>query len=174
MKIGIVSKSNTHLRVLSGVISESAAHSVAWVLSDKTAIAESCQQHATDLLLLDVLLLSKQEKQWLGELLEVITCPILVGAAKMDGNESAIFEAMRWGALDVAVIPDSQSDELGAHELLRKLSIISKLSSKERVTGKPQKPVSRAAATPTTGAAAPSATPCTSPTASSTRRATAS
>jgi two-component system response regulator WspF len=150
MKIGIVSQSNTNLRALSGVISASVDHSVAWVLSDKAAIAARCGQHAPDLLLLDVLILDKHDKQWLKELLELAACPIIVGAAKLDGNTSAIFEAMRWGALDVAVIPASQNDALGAHELLRKLSIISKLSARANTPRQPAQPVSQREATSAT------------------------
>ena len=118
------SKKNTNL--ITNLLSSSPDYAIISFISDIKKIEGECKKHCPDMLLLDISI-SDETGKYVQQLMDNYPCTILLVTSEVSGNESKIFEAMRWGAIDVAVIPNSINNTEAGKEFIRKLNVMSKL-----------------------------------------------
>jgi two-component system response regulator WspF len=138
MKIAIASNPDTDHQMLSKLISEVSDDEMLWVTEDEGKICDLCINNKPDLLLLDIAF-SEKPSDCVRCIQERSPCVILLIATKVEGNEPAIFEAMRWGALDVATIPASLKDKKSCRELMHKVDIMHTLADTPLASRVPKK-----------------------------------
>ena len=127
MKIAIANSSDADCSLFKRLISSIPEYELIWTTSNGDDITSACTNDKPDLLLLDVAF-SGKSSACIQSIMNDSPCTILLTANAVDGNEAQIFEAMRWGALDVAVSPESQKDIDNCKEFMRKLSIMNTLT----------------------------------------------
>lgn len=127
MKIAIANSSDSDCSLFKSLISSIPEYQIIWTTSKGDEITSACTNYKPDLLLLDVAFSGKAGAR-IQSIMNDSPCTILLTANAVDGNEAPIFEAMRWGALDVAVSPKSKKDDGICKEFMRKISIMSKLA----------------------------------------------
>ncbi|MCF7974088.1 MAG: chemotaxis response regulator protein-glutamate methylesterase [Phycisphaerae bacterium] len=143
MKIAIANSSDADCSLFKRLISSIPEYKTTWTTNRGDEITSACANNTPDLLLLDVAF-SGKSGACIQSIMNNSPCTILLTANAVDGNEARIFEAMRWGALDVAVSPKSLKDNDSCREFLRKVSIMSKLAHLKT----PAKPVCQATGIP--------------------------
>ena len=137
MKIAIASNPDTDYKMLSSLIASGSSHKIAWVTSDESGILDMCKEDHPDLLLFDIAF-SKNASNCVKSIMDESPCAILLMASAVEGNEPAIFEAMRWGALDVATIPESLQKKDTCKEFLRHVKVLGRLAGTEAANTKPK------------------------------------
>ena len=130
MKIAIANSSDEDCSLFKHLISSIPEYEIIWTTSNGDEITHDCINNKPDLLLLDVAF-SGKSGACIKSIMTDSPCTILLTANAVDGNEARIFEAMRWGALDVAVSPESEKEADSCREFMRKISIMSKLAHLE-------------------------------------------
>ncbi len=134
MKIAIASAPGRDDDILPCLTSSAPGHEVAWSITNENAILDMCLENKPDLLLLD-LSFTKTPSDCVRKIMESAPCLILLATSTVAGNEPTIFEAMRWGALDVATIPASSRKKDCCKELLHKIEMMSSLAEPVGLAG---------------------------------------
>jgi two-component system response regulator WspF len=139
MQIAIANNPNTDHKMLTELIESGSDHEVIWTASTRADLIASHKNNAPDLLLLDTRLSSKPS-DCVQDIMNTSPCVILLMTSAVEGNEGAIFEAMRWGALDVAIIPASPKDKDSCKDFMHKVDIMTTLAETRSTERKAEKP----------------------------------
>lgn len=131
MKIALAHSSMTECKTLASLIRSATEHAILWSATTGDKTMEMCRKEKPDLLLLDVNLPEAKGAEYTRQIMSESPCAILVITSAVDKDTPRIFECMKWGALDIAIIPKSKDDAKNYTDFLRKISIMNKITNPE-------------------------------------------
>ena len=133
MRIAIANRSPAAIDLIRLVLRGVPEHRVIWEAVDGAAAVAKCAADTPDVLLLDMALPGVSGVDVTRRIMEASPCRILIVTGAVKDNASRIFEAMRWGAIDVVGTPVMEGGSLkGEKELLQKMGVVQKLVGKGR------------------------------------------
>ncbi len=133
MRIAIANHSKKGIESIRNIITAAAApnYNIVWAASTASETIKKCAEDTPDLLLLDINFPDADGVKTTQRIMETSPCAILLITASVSDFAAGIFEAMRWGALDVApVLSCDESLAADTEELLRKISLLGKWMNK--------------------------------------------
>lgn len=106
---------------------------LAWVARDGAEAVAKCAEDLPDVVLMDLIMPVMDGVEATRRIMRETPCAILVVTATVSGNAGKVFEAMGHGALDAVATPALGTDGavFGGADLLKKISIVAKLLSKQ-------------------------------------------
>jgi len=106
---------------------------LAWVARDGAEAVAKCAEDLPDVVLMDLIMPVMDGVEATRRIMRETPCAILVVTATVSGNAGKVFEAMGHGALDAVATPELGTDGAvsGGADLLKKISIVAKLLSKQ-------------------------------------------
>jgi two-component system response regulator WspF len=125
MRIAIANTPPSAVVTLRMILSRAPHHVLSWVAKNAAEAVRMCAQDKPDLLLMGLLMPVADATACTLRIMKMSPCAILVVAVDYERQISEVFEVMGAGALDVVNVP-LPGNELGAHELLRKVEAIGK------------------------------------------------
>lgn len=146
MRIAIANSSRQTIDLIRQVLAPIPAHRVIWESENGIDTVGKCLADRPDLLLLDVVMPDMSGVEVTRRIMGESPCSILIVTATVDAHAARIFEAMRWGAIDVAPAPGFENGAItGGSALAHKISIVQKLLGKtpDVPTATQPKPVQR-------------------------------
>ncbi len=136
MRIAIVNDRVIAVEALRRVLLLAPEHQIAWVAREGTEAIAKCAKDTPDLILMDLIMPLIDGVEATRQIMKQSPCAIVIVSAYVGENSAKVFEAMRYGALDVVSTPvlgDSENPE-AAQLLLRKIETIAKLIGKSSST----------------------------------------
>lgn len=151
MRIAIVNDSALAIEVLRRVIATVPSCDVAWTAGDGKAAIEQCAIDTPDLILMDVVLPVMDGAEATRHIMERTPCAVVLVTSVVLEDAPWVFEAMRWGALDVVSTPTfGDGSEIEGADLLRKKiqTVATLIGKNERIVTAPSQPAPRASHLP--------------------------
>ncbi|GAT35052.1 two-component system, chemotaxis family [Terrimicrobium sacchariphilum] len=111
MRIAIVNDSLTAVALLKEVIAAEEGFAEAWVAVDGSEAVQKCRDDVPDIILMDLVMPVLGGVEATRQIMRETPCPILVVTGSVEGNVSAVFEAMGAGAVDAVTTPAFGSSE---------------------------------------------------------------
>jgi two-component system, chemotaxis family, response regulator WspF len=129
MRVGLAHDDPREVPALRRLIESVPDYRVVWVAVNGAEAAEKCRQRPPELVLMKLNLPVMDGVQATRVITENTGCPVLILTPALGDNSGRVFEAMGHGALDVVRAPvfGDSGEVSGGQELLRKMSVISRL-----------------------------------------------
>ena len=129
MDIAIVNDTLMAIEALKRVVLSQSGYKIAWIAYNGKEAVALAKNNTPDLILMDLMMPVMDGVEATRQIMQASPCAILVVTATVSGHSGKVFEAMGAGAVDAVntpiLTPLSYAD--GAHDLLHKINIISKL-----------------------------------------------
>lgn len=134
MRIAIVNHNSEAVERLRSVILQEPVNEIAWIASDGVEAIKKCKDDVPDLILMKLDLPGINGVETTREIMQNSPCAILIVTSAVKDNKSKVFEAMGYGALDVATVsyPAQDGSFQGKDTLLAKLGTVRKLIGEKR------------------------------------------
>jgi two-component system, chemotaxis family, response regulator WspF len=132
------------VEVLRRVIATVPDCDVVWTAGDGQAAIEQCAADTPDLILMDVVLPVMDGAEATRHIMAKTPCAVVLVTSVVLEDAPWVFEAMRWGALDVVSTPTfGDGNQIEGAELLRKkiLTVATLLGKSRQTTTPPASPV---------------------------------
>jgi two-component system response regulator WspF len=141
MRVGIVNDLALAREALRRVVQSHPGYRVAWLAEDGDAAVRLAQLDRPDVILMDLVMPGMDGVEATRRIMAASPCPILVVTATVAGHYEMVLKAMSHGALNAVHTPklglDGRPD--GAHELLARLELMSRMGNAERGIGSEKK-----------------------------------
>jgi two-component system response regulator WspF len=105
MRIAIVNADAGAVAVLHHLLVNRGRHQVAWVAHNGAEAVDRAASDIPDLLLMDLMMPVMNGVEATRRIMAASRCPILIVGAAVEGQPSAVYEALGAGALDAAAMP---------------------------------------------------------------------
>jgi len=132
MRIAIVNDSPTAVALLRQVVAAEDGFSEAWVASDGAEAVMKCRADLPDIILMDLVMPVLGGVEATRQIMREMPCPILVVTGSVEGNVSAVFEAMGAGAVDAVTTPSFGSSQ-ARHILVEKIRSVASIATPSAV-----------------------------------------
>lgn len=128
MRIAIVNDLTMTVEFLKFLVEEEGQHQVAWIARNGAEAVEKCAKDVPDVILMDIIMPVMNGVRATELIMKNSPCAILIVTASVGANASMVFEAMGFGALDVARTPSiiSRGDQPQGADLKKKINLIGK------------------------------------------------
>ncbi len=127
LKIAIANDSAIAIEALRRALLTTQDYKLLWVAQTGTEAIRYCAQQTPDLLLMDMHMPNLNGVEATRQIMQHSPCVILIVTASIAKHSAMVFEAMRYGALDVVKTPRLGTDNPEAvNILLRKITILTK------------------------------------------------
>ncbi|MDP2325463.1 MAG: chemotaxis response regulator protein-glutamate methylesterase [Gammaproteobacteria bacterium] len=128
MKIGIVNDLPMVAEALRRAVLLQPGYQVIWIARDGAEAVAQCARDRPDIILMDLIMPGMNGIEATRRIMAETPCAILVVTVNVGVNASAVFDAMKYGALDAVDTPDlgSRDPHAGAAALLAKLGCIAR------------------------------------------------
>ncbi|PTX95982.1 chemotaxis response regulator protein-glutamate methylesterase [Spartobacteria bacterium LR76] len=123
MRVAIVNDSPTAIALLREVITAEEGFSEAWAAVDGAEAVQKCRDDLPDIILMDLVMPVLGGVEAIRQIMRETPCPILVVTGTVEGNVSAVFEAMGAGAVDAVATPAFGSSD-GRRSLVEKIRAV--------------------------------------------------
>lgn len=132
MKIAIIQSSKSITEKLIRFVSHHPSFNIVWIANDGEEAADKCILEPPDLILIDFTMPAVDRVSIVQTIMQKTPCAILITTSNMRTDQSKIFEAMGYGALDAISINWAKinTDPDATLELVSKLETIGKLLGK--------------------------------------------
>src|SRR5688572_33255856 len=129
MRIAIVNDSPLAVEALKRVVARESAYGLAWVAANGVEAVERCREDRPDIVLMDLNMPVMDGVECTRRIMAESPCAILIVTATVDGNYSAVYDAMGAGALAAVDTPvlGPRGDLDGDQTMLDKIDSVGRL-----------------------------------------------